>query len=162
MIIMGIDPGTARVGWAIVKTEKNTASALAYGCIETEASGSVEKRLLFIHDELNNLILKYHPDNMSLEELFFSKNVKTALNVSEARGVILYTAAQNNIEVVSYSPRTIKLAIAGTGSADKKQMQRMVTQLLHLPTIPTPDDVADAIAVALTHVYSYKIQSLTV
>mgnify|MGYP001563867894 FL=1 len=160
MIIFGIDPGIARVGWAIIHEEKGKQNPVAYGCITTKKETALPDRLLSVHKEITKLFSTYHPDVLSLEELFFAKNEKTAIMVGEARGVVLLAAAQHRIGVVSYSPPSIKLAICGHGKAEKLQVQRMVTRLLHLKEIPKPDDTADALAIALTHAYSYKMKGL--
>ncbi|KKU95171.1 crossover junction endodeoxyribonuclease RuvC [Candidatus Gottesmanbacteria bacterium RIFCSPLOWO2_01_FULL_48_11] len=159
MIIFGIDPGIARVGWAVIKQEKGKQTPLFYGCITTEKETPLPDRLLSMHSELLKLFSKYHPDVLSLEELFFAKNEKTAIMVGEARGVVLLAAAQSRVPVVSYSPPSIKLAICGYGKAEKLQVQRMVTRLLNLKEIPKPDDTADALAIALTHAFSYKFKN---
>lgn len=158
MKILGIDPGTARVGWGIVSDHQSSVRSIAYGCIETSASESDEERLRLIHSDLVTIIEKHTPDCMCVEKLFFSKNVTTAMTVGQARGVVLLAAAQHDLPVISYSPPVIKKSITGTGRANKQQMQRMVTKLLSLTHIPTPDDTADALAVALTHAFSYKLK----
>ncbi len=158
MIIFGIDPGIARVGWAVIREEKGKQHAMVYGCITTSKQTSLPDRLRIMHTELLTLFSKYKPDVLSLEELFFAKNEKTAIMVGEARGVILLAAAQQRVPVVSYSPPSIKLAICGNGRAEKLQVQRMVARLLYLKEIPKPDDVADALAIALTHAFSYKMK----
>ena len=158
MIIIGIDPGVARIGWAIVNIVQRNVSANAYGCIITDKSNPIEKRLLHIHVAVSDLINKYHPEFMSVEELFFQKNAKTAITVGEARGVIMLAAAQTKIPLASYGPMVVKQAICGSGSAEKSQIQRMTAKLLKLPTIPKPDDTADALAIALTHAYSYRVK----
>jgi crossover junction endodeoxyribonuclease RuvC len=161
MVIMGIDPGTARVGWAVVNTDKGITKALSYGCITTDKNETAPKRLEKIYLELSRYVAKFKPDCMAIEDLFFTVNAKTAIPVGQARGVILLTAAQKNINVVSYTPLTVKQTICGSGRAEKQQVQKMVTRLLHLPQIPKPDDVADALAIALTHAYSYKMKGKT-
>ncbi len=155
---MGIDPGTARVGWAIVEVSGGTIHALAFGCITTPTDQSPEMRLVTIHSQLTEILIDYKPKNLALEDLFFATNAKTVIPVGEARGVVLLAAAQQRIPVVSYSPRAVKRAIAGDGTADKAQVTRMVVRLLHLDTPPKPDDTADALAIALTHAYSYKLK----
>ena len=160
MIIFGIDPGTARLGWGIIDTKTPNPHAVTFGCITTDTSHSAPQRLLIIHKELTDLLETHKPDCVSIEELFFAKNAKTIIPVGQARGVAILAAAQKNIPVVSYSPLTIKRAITGDGKADKKQVQYMITKLLHLSKVPTPDDTADALAIALTHAYSYKMKGL--
>ncbi|MBI5619330.1 crossover junction endodeoxyribonuclease RuvC [Candidatus Gottesmanbacteria bacterium] len=158
MIIFGIDPGIARVGWAVIQDDKGKQKALAYGCITTEQSALPENRLLSIHQMLCNLFKKYSPDCASIEDLFFATNAKTAMSVGQARGVILLTAAACGIPVVSYTPLAVKRTITGNGKAEKMQVQRMVTRILRLSQIPKPDDAADALALALTHAFSYKLR----
>lgn len=159
MVIIGVDPGTARVGWAAVVTIKGVTKALSYGCITTDKNEPAPKRLEKIYLELSRCVKKFKPDCMAIEDLFFAANAKTAIPVGQARGVILLTAAQKNINVVSYTPLTVKQTICGSGRAEKLQVQKMVTRLLNLKEIPKPDDTADALAIALTHAYSYKLQS---
>lgn len=157
MIILGIDPGVARLGWAVMDAT-SSPRPLAYGCITTEKTEKLPDRLRQLYEALNIILERYHPDVMSIEDLFFSKNAKTAISVGEARGIVLLAAAKQNMGVVSYSPLTVKRAICGDGSADKKQIGKMVTQILKLKEIPKPDDTADAIAIALTHAYSYRLK----
>ena len=150
MIILGIDPGLATTGWGVVKKERAQFKMIDYGCIITSATQNHADRLLSINVELTRLIKKYKPDMVSVEELFFYKNVKTATKVGEARGVILLTAAQLNIKLKEFTPLQIKQAISSYGRADKQQMQRMVKVILNLKEIPKPDDAADALAAAIT------------
>ncbi len=160
MIIIGIDPGTARIGWGVVSAIAGTVKAISYGLIETPKDEPPEVRLLTISRALDSIIEKYHPEAMAVEELFFTKNVTTAISVGQARGVILLSGAKQNIPITSYSPRNIKSTITGTGGAEKKQIQFMVAKLLCLPSPPKPDDVADALAIALTHAFSYKMKAV--
>lgn len=161
MIILGIDPGTARVGWAIVNPKNIHKDAAFYGCVTTEKEKAPEIRLKTIYDELLNIIDMYKPDCLSVENLFFSTNAKTAISVGEARGVILLAAGTRHIPVYSYTPNVVKQTICGFGGADKKQVQYMVKQILKLSEVPKPDDTADALALALTHAYSYKLKGKT-
>lgn len=156
MRILGIDPGLARIGWAVVEREKASVRAFAYDCFETKAKGKTEWRLLQIHNEMVRLIQAYEPDALAIEELFFGTNAKTAFLVGQARGVVLLAAAQKNIPVAIYTPLQVKIAVTGYGRADKQQVGRMVKTLLKLSEIPKPDDTADALAVALTHTFSRK------
>lgn len=155
---MGIDPGTARVGWAVVSAKGPQTRAVSYGCIMTPSHATAEKRLLTIHTELMKTLKAHQPQSLALEDLFFATNAKTVIPVGEARGVVLLAAAQKGIPVISYAPRAVKLAIAGDGAADKIQVTRMVCRILRLDSPPKPDDTADAIAIALTHAYSYKLK----
>lgn len=157
MIIVGIDPGTTRIGWSVIETNNDNPRLLDFGVFTPKGTHQIE-RLKTIFAEVTKLIKRFKPDYMAIEELFFSKNAKTAISVGEARGVILLTAAQVNLPVVSYTPRMVKLSICGTGSADKKQIQKMVMTILHLSHIPASDDAADAIAIALTCCFSYKFK----
>jgi len=159
MRIMGIDPGTARVGWAVVDINGSRSDAKAYGCITTQKTTEQHDRLSAIYRSLRTLLRTYKPESVAVEELFFATNAKTAMRVGEARGVILLAAAQYGGPVVSYSPLAIKQTICGSGQADKSQVQKMIMRLLHLSRIPQPDDAADALAIALTHAYSYKFTS---
>lgn len=153
---MGIDPGLARVGYGVVAQEGHNLRAVIYGCIETSPKKIFNQRLLDIYnglDEiLNNLnnLNNYAPDFMSIERLFFGKNVKTAEFVWQARGVIMLWAARRGFNVIEPEPNQIKMALCGTGGADKKQVQRMVQRFLNLEKIPEPDDTADALAAAIT------------
>ncbi len=162
MIIFGVDPGTARMGWGVIDTNEKNFHAVQYGCITTDKTELPERRLLIIYTALISLLTKYTPDIVTLEELFFTTNAKTVIPVAQSRGTILLAAAQKHIPVVSYSPLAVKRTVTGDGKADKVQVQRMVTRLLHLPEIPKPDDTADALAIALTHAYSYKMKGKTV
>ncbi len=155
MIVLGIDPGNARLGWAIVEGGR-TPVTRGYGCIETPASRSKGDRLVILYDRLRTVLDTHKPDAMAIEELFFATNAKTVISVAEARGVALLVAAQKHIPIASYTPLQVKLAVTGNGRAEKYQMQRMVATLLKLPGIPTPDDAADALAIALTHSYMAK------
>ncbi len=154
MIILGIDPGLAIVGWGIVCKEKGRVFPVAYGSINTPAHTPVEDRLSMIFEDMNRIIMKYKPDEMAIEELFFNTNTTTGISVAEARGVILLSAKTNGIRISEYTPLQVKQAVVGYGLADKKQVISMVTSLLKLPKPPKPDDTADAIAIALCHAQS--------
>jgi crossover junction endodeoxyribonuclease RuvC len=159
MKILGLDPGTARVGWGVIEGNRNTPAAIAFGCITTEPKTAPERRLAHIHKELTRIIKSHKPDAISVERLFFSANVTTAFAVGEARGVILLAAAQAGIPVVSYTPQTVKQSVCGNGRAEKRQVQKMVTLILRLKEIPKPDDTADALAIALTHAVSHTMKT---
>lgn len=161
MIIMGIDPGFARIGWAVITEKNSSVIPLSFGCIETEKEKSPETRLMEIYDELCLLLGQYHPDAMAVEDLFFATNAKTAIGVGQSRGIVLLAAAKKRVTVISYSPLTVKRAITGDGNADKKQVERMVMLSLHLSELPKRDDTTDALAIAMTHAYSYKLKSLS-
>ena len=156
MIVLGIDPGIARMGWGVIEVQSSKFKVQSYGCVETKAGTSIEKRLLIVYKEVVKLIEKYNPDALAVEELFFNTNAKTAFIVGQARGVILLSASQQNIEIATYTPLQVKMAITGYGRAEKAQIGQMVKVLLKLREIPKPDDVADALAVALTHAFTLK------
>jgi len=159
MIIMGIDPGFAIAGYGIVKYEGNKFTSEDYGAITTESSMELPKRLLVLYNGLKEIIEKYRPEAIAVEELFFNKNIKTALAVGHGRGVAVLAAAQSGIDVFEYTPIQVKQSIVGYGRAEKTQVQQMVKAILNLPAIPKPDDVADALAVAVCHAHSYKMIS---
>lgn len=154
MIILGIDPGLAIVGWGIIEKRNNRFYPIAYGAIRTPAHTDVEARLMQIYEDMNTLIERYHPEEMAVEELFFNTNVTTGISVAEARGVILLAAKQKGLRIAEYTPMQVKQAVVGYGKAEKRQVISMVTSLLSLPKPPTPDDTADAIAIALCHAQS--------
>jgi len=156
MRIIGIDPGFARIGWGVLHNTKPTLSVIAYGLITTEKNTQIEQRLKKLYDDMIFLLKKYKPDIMSVEDLFFSSNAKTAIAVGEARGVILLSAAQCAIPVVSYTPLTVKRTITGDGRADKKQVEKMIIKTLHIGEKPEIDDTIDALAIAATHAYTTK------
>lgn len=155
MIVLGIDPGIARVGWGVIESEnRNDPTVIAYDCFETKKDLEEENRLLLIYKEMELLIKKHKPDALAVEKLFFTTNQKTAFIVGQARGVIVLSGVKNKIPVFSYTPLQIKLAITGYGKAEKQQIQKMVQVVLKLQQIPKPDDTADALAVALTHCFT--------
>ncbi len=151
MIILGIDPGLAIVGYGVVECIGNRYKAIDYGCITTDAETFFPERLKIIYDEMLSLIDKYNPDDVAMEELFFNKNVKTAIKVGQARGVEVLAAVNKGLEVYEYTPLQIKQSVVGYGRAEKRQVQEMVKLLLNLKKIPKPDDAADALAVAICH-----------
>lgn len=148
---MGIDPGTAITGYGIIKLSNNDCFPVAYGIIETPKEHALSKRLSVIYNGMNTLIKKYKPDEIAVEELFFSKNTKTAISVSHARGVILLACELSGVKLFEYKPIVVKKTVSGHGKADKKEMQKSVSLLLKLKKIPKPDDAADALAIAFTH-----------
>jgi crossover junction endodeoxyribonuclease RuvC len=149
--ILGIDPGTARVGWGLVEGERQQYSMIRYGCIETDKSKQHYHRLQEIYQEVLGLLETERPDQVVIEQLFFSRNVTTAMTVGQARGVILLAAAHCNLPIFEYTPMQVKQAVTGHGRAEKAQIQTMIKLLLKLKEIPKPDDAADALAIALTH-----------
>jgi crossover junction endodeoxyribonuclease RuvC len=158
MRILGIDPGTARLGWGIIDIVSGKITPYVFGCITTPEHTTPENRLVSIYDELTKLLKKHKPETMAIEDLFFATNAKTIIPVGQARGVALLAAGKNHIPTVSYSPLTVKQTICGYGKALKPQVQQMITKILNLKSVPKPDDTADALAIALTHAYSYKMK----
>lgn len=151
MIILGIDPGYATVGFGVITAECGRIKPVAYGVVETPKTARFPDRLKYIGNEVAALIQKYKPDAIAVEELFFQDNRKTAIMVAEARGVVLYVAEQSGTSLFEYTPLQIKQALTGYGRAEKCQIQQMVKVMLCLEKIPKPDDAADALAVAVTH-----------
>ena len=151
MRILGIDPGLATVGWGVIDVINGKPKPVAYGVILTPKDNKFADRLMIIEEDLNSLIDKFKPDEIALEELFFNDNVKTAINVAHARGVILITCIKKCGKLYEYTPLQIKQALTGYGRAEKRQIQEMTKTFLNLSKIPKPDDAADALAVALTH-----------
>ncbi len=154
MIILGIDPGLAIVGWGVIEYRNSKFRTVAYGSIQTPAGMRTEERLSAIFDGMNELIEKYRPDAMAVEELFFNTNVTTGIRVAEARGVILLAAERAGIPMQEYTPMQVKQAVTGYGKAEKRQVITMVTMLLSLQKPPKPDDTADALAIAICHAHS--------
>lgn len=157
-ITIGIDPGTAILGYGVVEGD-NDSQVVDFGVIETPSELDMPKRLVILHDAVTKLLDQHHPDDLAVEQLFFARNVTTAIAVGQARGVVLLAAAQKGIPVAEYSPSEIKNAIVGYGKADKRQIQEMVRILLGLPEVPQPDDAADALAVALCHAQTRQFTS---
>lgn len=151
MIILGIDPGIARTGYGIIEFIKGKYRVLEIGVIETSASLPFSKRLKQLYEELCSIIDKFSPDEIAIEELFFSKNTKTAMTVSQARGVIVLACSQKNQSIFEYTPLQVKQGITGYGKADKEQVTKMVMLILKLTQKPKPDDAADALAIAVCH-----------
>ncbi len=149
MIILGIDPGFARTGYGIIEEKNKNIRMLDYGCITTPAGVLFEKRLKKIREEINDLIKKHKPDICAVEKIFFCKNAKTAIDVGQARGVVILTAAEKNLKILEFTPLQVKQFITGYGKAEKGQIQKMVKILLGLKEIPKPDDAADALALAI-------------
>lgn len=160
MLVLGIDPGIGTTGIALIKEEKGKFSLAHSEALTTPSSLSPSFRLLKLHKQLISILQEYHPEVAALETLFFGTNVTTAFSVGQARGVVLLATAQANVSVVEYTPSQVKIALTGYGNAEKGQLSRMVKQILHLPKTLTPDDVADAAAIALTHLFSYKINKI--
>jgi crossover junction endodeoxyribonuclease RuvC len=154
VIVLGIDPGTARTGYGIVTREGSRITPVDYGCLETIADRPLAARLLLIHEAVDDLIATHRPAAVAVERVFFNRNVQTAFAVGQARGVILLAAAQHALPVFEYGPHEVKIAVTGYGRAEKAQVQRMVQALLGLTTLPRPDDAADALAVAICLAHS--------
>lgn len=155
--ILGIDPGTATVGWAILEEKNGKIISLAHGHISTSAKNSISERLFEISKDIGKIIKKYSPQEAAVEELFFFKNQKTIIRIGEARGAILLTLEDLKVKIISYTPLQVKQAVTGYGRAEKKQVQLMVKEILGLRAVPKPDDVADAIAIGICHINSRKI-----
>ena len=154
MIILGIDPGLATVGWGVISTDGSRHRALAYGALTTPAGDSLDRRLCDIHTGITEIIKKWRPDAVPVEELFFNTNITTGIRVAEARGVILLCARQCGVSVCEYTPLQVKQAVVGYGRAEKKQVQEMTRQILGLSAVPKPDDTADALALAVCHAHA--------
>lgn len=153
MIILGIDPGLAIVGWGVIEYKTSKFKVLGYGSIETPAHTPTEERLVRIEKGISELINVYHPDVMAVEELFFNTNITTGIRVAEARGVIIMRAHSLGVKLAEYTPLQVKQAVVGYGRAEKKQVIAMVTRLLNLEKPPKPDDTADALAIAVCHAH---------
>jgi crossover junction endodeoxyribonuclease RuvC len=159
MLAIGIDPGTAITGYGFVQeNEDGSLSVVSYGTILTAPDMSMPERLLELYRRLREQLLLHHPQSSAVEKLFFQRNVRTALAVGQARGVVLLALAECGIPVAEYTPLEVKQAVAGYGGADKNQVQQMVRVLLGLPDIPRPDDAADALAIAICHLHSARSQ----
>ncbi len=160
MIILGIDPGLAIMGYGIIHYEGNRFRPIDYGAITTPSTMPTPIRLKKIYEDLNKIMIKHNPDAVAIEELFFNTNVKTALLVGHARGVAVLSAANNDKEIFEYTPLQVKQGVVGYGRADKGQVQQMVKTLLNLSNVPKPDDVADALAVAICHAHSGNFKDM--
>jgi crossover junction endodeoxyribonuclease RuvC len=159
-LVIGIDPGTATIGFALVRDlPDGNNEAVEYGVITTPKENSAPQRLMQLFEELNVILGRHKPDSAAVEKLFFANNVTTAIGVGQARGVVLLALAQAGLEVGEYTPNEVKQAVTGYGGADKKQVQEMVRVLLSLDKIPKPDDAADALAIAITHLNTRRYSS---
>jgi crossover junction endodeoxyribonuclease RuvC len=162
MLILGLDHGTARTGYGLVREQPDgSLDAVAYGVFTTSPDSPTATRLLHLYNQLRGVIQKHQPDQAAVEELFFGKNVTTGIKVAQARGVLLLALAQANLPIYEYKPKTAKVTITGFGDADKHQMQEMIRQMLDLETIPKPDDAADGLAIAITHLQSTRFERLS-
>ncbi len=159
MLILGIDPGYAIVGWGLVDFTHGRLTPLAFGAITTQAGQPFPERLLKISEKTAAILEKYRPQAVSVEKLYFASNTTTAIDVAQARGVILTEAARRHIDIFEYTPMQVKQSVVGYGLAEKKQVMEMTRQLLKLCEVPKPDDTADALAVAICHAHSFHSQS---
>ncbi len=160
MVVLGVDPGTATTGYGVLEEIRGKARLIDYGVIRTPANIGQSRRLLEIHNRIREVIDSYAPSVLAVEELFFSRNSKTALTVGQARGVILMTAAQKGLSVYEYTPLEVKQAVVGFGNADKRQVQAMVKAILQMKEVPKPDDAADALAVAICHIHAARLRKV--
>lgn len=154
MIILGLDPGYAIVGYGVIEYKANKFAVIDYGAITTSKDDELNDRLLQIYNQLCGIIDKFHPDAMSIEKLFFNTNATTAIGVAEARGVCILAAKQRGMDIAEYTPLQVKQAVTGYGKAIKQQVQEMTRMLLNLRAVPKPDDTADALAMAICHAHS--------
>lgn len=160
MVIVGIDPGIAISGYGIIKYSGNKFKVIDYGAITTDSKTPFPYRLKIVYEQLTDILKTYKPEAVAIEELFFNKNVKTAINVGQARGVHILAAINNGINIYEYTPLQVKQGVVGYGRATKRQIQEMVKLLLNLNEIPKPDDVADALAVAICHAHSNNFKNM--
>jgi len=160
MRVLGIDPGTAITGYGVVEDVNGELKALAFGVIRTPARCSLPQRLQMIYRAVSELASQWEPDSAAVEDLFFSKNVRTAMSVGHARGVVMLALADAGLSVREYTPLIVKQAVTGYGAADKRQVQEMVRLLLGLSEVPQPDDAADALAVAVCHINTAGLTAL--
>ncbi len=159
MRILGIDPGTATMGWGVIDCKKSVSKLVEYGAILTKSTDQMPLRLEQIHDSLHDIIRMYKPDHCAVEELFFNNNAKTAITVGQARGVALLVAQQEQVKIYEYTPLEVKNALSGYGRAQKSQIQSLVKMMLKMDEIPKPDDAADALAIAIAHT-QYESQAM--
>lgn len=157
MLVIGIDPGTATTGFGLVRDTAQGLEVVDFGAILTPANLPQAERLVLLYEELKKILFLHRPDSAAVEKLFFSRNVTTAITVGQARGVALLSLAQAGLTVGEYTPMEVKQAVAGYGGADKNQVQQMVRALLNLESIPRPDDAADALAIAICHLHSHRL-----
>jgi crossover junction endodeoxyribonuclease RuvC len=156
-LVLGIDPGTATTGYGLVRDLPDSSlQVVDYGTFVTPAGLPAPKRLSMLYHRMQEMLLLHHPNSAAVEKLFFQSNVKTAIAVGQARGVLLLALAEAGLEIAEYTPNEVKQAVTGYGSADKKQVQEMVRVLLAMPHIPRPDDAADALAIAITHLHTRR------
>ena len=159
MLVLGIDPGYAIVGWGLIDFTHGRLTPLAFGAITTQAGEPFPERLLKISNRMAEILDKYKPQAVSVEKLYFASNTTTAIDVAQARGVLITEAARRHIDIFEYTPMQVKQSVVGYGLAEKKQVMEMTRQLLKLREVPKPDDTADALAVAICHAHSFNSQS---
>jgi crossover junction endodeoxyribonuclease RuvC len=160
-LVLGIDPGTATTGYGLVRERMDgSLESISYGTIQTPAGVAAHQRLSMLFHQMNEIILLHHPDSCAVEKLFFQRNISTAIAVGQARGVLMLAISEAGLEMAEYTPNEVKQAVAGYGSAGKKQVQEMVRVLLELPEIPQPNDAADALAIAITHLNTQRYGEL--
>lgn len=160
MRILGIDPGIGRTGFGVIDVISNKLSVISFGCIETEAKTEMGQRLVELSERIEDLMKEFKPDAVGIEDLFFNTNSKTAFVVGQARGVIMLAVAKKKLPLAVYTPLQVKIAVTGYGRAEKKQVGQMVKILLKLDSIPKLDDTTDALAIAVTHAFSYKMKNV--
>lgn len=153
MIILGLDPGTATTGYGVIRYLRGRVTGVCYGTITTPAEDAMSRRLLTIYNEIDEVINRFKPDEIAIERLFFGRNTTTAITVGQARGILLLQAERHQIPIGEYTPMQVKRAVVGYGMAEKKQVQRMVKEILHLDHMPKPDDAADALGIAICHAH---------
>jgi len=160
-LVLGIDPGTATTGYGLVRNRADgNLESVAYGTIQTPAGIAAHQRLSVLFHQLNEILLLHRPDSCAVEQLFFQRNISTAIAVGQARGVLMLAISEAGLDMAEYTPNEVKKAVAGYGSAGKKQVQDMVRVLLALPEIPRPNDAADALAIAITHLNTQRYGEL--
>lgn len=160
MLVLGIDPGTAITGYGLIESRAGREELIHYGVITTPSEMEMALRLCKINEELNCIINKFKPEVAAVEQIFYHRNAKTVISVAQARGVALYTVAAAGLKIAEYTPLQVKQSVVGYGSADKKQVQIMVKNILHLDYIPRPDDAADALAIAICHAHTGRLKYL--
>jgi crossover junction endodeoxyribonuclease RuvC len=156
-LVLGIDPGTATTGYGLVRSrEDGSLESVSFGTIRTPAGAEAHHRLSMLYHQMNEVLNLHRPDSVAVEKLFFQRNISTAIAVGQARGVLMLAISEAGLDLAEYTPNEVKQAVAGYGSAGKKQVQEMVRVLLALPEVPQPDDAADALAIAITHLNTQR------
>ncbi len=160
MLVLGIDPGTATTGFGLVESIGSRMKLVHYGTITTEAAAEMPERLCQISEQIDGIIKAYKPDVAAIEQIYYFKNAKTVITVAQSRGVIIMTAAKAGLDIAEYTPLQVKQSVVGYGKADKKQVQIMVQTLLKMEKLPRPDDAADALAIAISHIHSCRLVNI--